>query len=88
MSEEIPAFLSALGSRLGSQKAEITYEERDRLECFNTAEYWWCYYDREKNILYDQYCRICDKDASAYLKMKGLIDEQGKVLMNSDIIHA
>lgn len=58
----------------------ISFEERDKLIHFNTKRYWHCFYNKDTNKLYNEYCRLLMDNAYDYLLKIGLIDENKNTL--------
>ena len=62
------------------KEKEITQEERDELMAFNTQRYWWCWYNPDTKVLYNEYCRRILDDAFEYLLGIQMIDENSNRL--------
>ncbi|MEY5049426.1 MAG: hypothetical protein RLZZ175_2785 [Bacteroidota bacterium] len=62
--------------RLGQQNKEITY--------FNTVRFWWVFWHKETDKLYNQYGKFIMNNATQYLQNGGFIDADLKVLKDND----
>lgn len=60
--------------------SEITFEERDKLMHFNTKRWWHCYYDKNTDKLYNEYCRLVKENAYDYLLSIGCIDKDRNLI--------
>ena len=58
------------------------HEDRENDLAFNTSLYWWCWYNIERDILYNQYGRIVG--SKKYLIDRKLMSEDFKVLQSCE----
>lgn len=75
--DKLPNFIAELDPQ---KKADITQEERDQLMRFNTDAYWWCYYDKATDKLYNQFCCLILENGYDYLLGLGHIDKDKNFL--------
>ena len=67
-----------------NKKPDIQQIKRDSLIKFNTDNYWWCFYDKKKNILYDQFCCKININAKEYLIGIGVLNNDNEQIKISD----
>lgn len=70
-----PEFLT----RLDPHKKE-DIDSLDGFMKFNTEKFWWCYYNKEDDKLYDQFKNLCMENAYQYLLELGHIDKDRNFL--------